>query len=147
MQFALTKYFNTHENYTMNLLILIIRQIKQFSSENVETWCFFSSISMSKLHSMLIDTSRGNAAGFTILPSFLCMNSGFIHPLTFSLTAAYAQSTSMAHPCWSLYRNRTFLTMQHYVSVTKGKVRWTLLRNGLSIAHIASGIHKTSVWI
>lgn len=37
MQFSFTKYFNIYETYTINLLILIIRQIKQFSSENVET--------------------------------------------------------------------------------------------------------------
>lgn len=41
MQFSFSKYFNTHETYAINLLILIIGQIKQFPSENVETWCYF----------------------------------------------------------------------------------------------------------
>lgn len=41
MQFSSPKYSGVHETDTIHLFILMIRQMKQYSSDAVETWCYF----------------------------------------------------------------------------------------------------------
>lgn len=110
IQFSSPSYSGIHETDTIHLFILRIKQMKPFSSDVVETWCYFHFHLW--VHCLLC-SKRHLELTLQISPqcnSILCTNSEFIHPLPLLLTPIYAYNTSVAHPCWSQYSNRTFFS-------------------------------------